>query len=48
MREICVSDLKLVSGGSTSDAIAVGGAIGGGVGITVGLSSGAVVLLYWA
>jgi hypothetical protein len=48
MREICVSDLKLVSGGSTGDAIAVGGAIGGGVGITVGLSSGAVVLLYWA
>jgi hypothetical protein len=46
MREMCVSDLKLISGGSTG-AIAVGGAIGGGVGISVGLSSGAVVLLYW-
>ncbi len=41
MREICVSDLKLISGGSTGDAIAVGGAIGGGVGISVGLTSGA-------
>lgn len=48
MREICVPDLKLISGGSTGDAIAVGGAIGGGVGISVGHSSGAVVLLYWA
>jgi hypothetical protein len=48
MREICVSDLKLISGGSTGDAIAVGGAIGGRAGFSVGLSSGAVVLLYWA
>jgi hypothetical protein len=46
--KICVPDLKLISGGSTGDAIAVGGAFGGGVGISVGLTSGPVVLLYWA
>jgi hypothetical protein len=41
MRELQISDLRLISGGSTGDALAVGGAIGGGVGISIGMSSGA-------
>jgi hypothetical protein len=41
MRELHISDLRLISGGSTGDALAVGGALGGGVGISIGMSSGA-------
>lgn len=42
MRELRISELELINGGSAgTDAIAVGTAIGGGVGMSMAMSSGA-------
>lgn len=41
MREITVSELKLVSGGSVADAAAIGGALGGAAGVSYAAGMGA-------